>query len=211
MLENETGSCPSCGHPSYAGHAAGCGASTEKSPDAAERGPLMRPLDAIEAEAAVAFPDDPDKAKAFREFMLKGVHDPGTQAIDAEAHEKLKERGWEFVDIYGGKSMSVGPDGATGFLLTNKLNGCVATLISSERQDGTRDVAMTHFPDLAKERNFRTFDELIGAEMAEAPKKQVTLLVTKRHSGVVEEYRNELRRRLGDDTEITVDYYVPDA
>jgi len=172
--------------------------------------PTLRPLELLAAEAQDAFPHDTAQASAFRAYLLRGAHSPETRAIGNIVHENLRARGWTFVDIYGGTSVSVHPNERTHFMLTNKLNGCIATLIASERADGTRDVAMTHFPDLAQEKNFAVLKQIIGEEMSRAPKKKVVLLVTKKHAGAVAAYERELRQLLGPDVAIEVTTYTPD-
>ncbi|MBI5135398.1 hypothetical protein HZA86_04175 [Candidatus Uhrbacteria bacterium] len=107
------------------------------------------------------FPDD-SKSAALLLHKLTGMIENGTS--EEEEWQALLEREGgklpvKFVPVFGSDSIEVSAIDSPKWIATNKLNGCMATLVYTEDQRGKRSVAISHFPTLMNKRHIAALEQ----------------------------------------------------
>ena len=94
------------------------------------------------------------------------------------------------------------------YMLTNELNGCIATVVMSEHPTGIREVGLTHFPPFMKDRNLKELEQLVTPEMKSSKNKAVFVYAQEKRSeetlpGLIE----GIKKIFGEDVVIRVEKY----
>ena len=126
------------------------------------------------------------------DYLLHGARSPETAGIVTEVDQELKKNGIEMVHIYQGLTMESGD--TDRFFVTNKINGCVATVVDTAYADGRRGVSFTHFPEFMSRRNVDAY----RSAAKEAGVSRSLLMMDARRTGKEGELRAGLTEAFGE-------------
>lgn len=159
------------------------------------------------------FEDNPAGQDLIRRKLLRGVTDVENMQLEAMLKSAERKNNIEIVPIYHGSVIEVDPNGEEKILMTNQLNGCVATVMVCETKDGRRIGQLTHFPDFMNKRQQEEVENLLTPDMKFSVKKKVVLFFQQKRSEGRHELKKFFEQKLGLGTEIDVKLYssVPDC
>lgn len=133
------------------------------------------------------------------------------QDISPTIREYLKERNIEAkvaqVPLFEGVRIEIGPHEQNRVLITEKLNGCTATIIWTEREDHTRSAQLVHFPPFMLARHLEKISSLVTeSDMGASNKNAVIYLQSKRKENE-SDITSYIKNLLGENVSVSVEYY----
>lgn len=171
----------------------------------------LPPADFAKIYAAKVFGDDDVGGRLLVEDLLHGLRGEEKQELEIRLANKEVPAPLEVVKLYEGKRVVVGEDYEgenPQFLLTNELNGCIATVLFSEdTESAKREVAFTHFPPFMNERNMKMIDELVTPEMKAGSKKKILVFCQEKRSERVSEFVAQIKDTFGSNAEVEIVKY----
>jgi hypothetical protein len=111
------------------------------------------------------------------------------------------------VPLYGGGRIEAVPTDENKVLITEKLNGCIATIVWTESKDKRRSAQIAHFPSIMPDRHFEKISEMAtDADKAASVKGALVYMSSKRpesESRIIA----HLKQVFGPDISIVSRYY----
>lgn len=92
-------------------------------------------------------------------------------------------------------------------MITEKLNGCTATIIYTMHANKTRSAQLTHFPPFMLARHLEKISSLITQDDIEASEKHALIYLQSKRKENEDEIISHIKRTLGENVSIVVEYY----
>lgn len=125
--------------------------------------------------------------------------------------EYLKKRNIEAhinqVPLFEGVRVEINPNEQDQVLITEKLNGCTATIIYTEQVDKTRSAQLAHFPPFMLARHLEKISSLITQDDIDASQKHALIYLQSKRKENEDEIISHIKRTLGENVSIVVEYY----
>ncbi|MBC7981920.1 hypothetical protein H7X65_02475 [Candidatus Parcubacteria bacterium] len=146
----------------------------------------------------------------MKEFENPPVSE-SSEHISPAIAEYLKERSIEAkviqVPLFEGVRIETGPHEQEQVLITEKLNGCTATIIWTEQADHTRSAQLVHFPPFMLARHLEKISSLVTQDDIDAPKKNALIYLQSKRKENEDEISTYIKSLLGEQASVTVEYY----
>lgn len=162
----------------------------------------------VDTLVSETFPDNPRGQELLETYMLKPMLNEEARELDQFLEAKPIELP-EVLKVNRGIVVEVAHDAKSEkHIITKELNGCTATLVVSEGDNGDRRVEFTHYPSFAKDAQTSKLGELIVPPV-EGNSSAVIFAHNKRTESM-EPISLKLKGILGDDVRIEIVKYIPD-
>jgi hypothetical protein len=146
----------------------------------------------------------------MKEFKNPPIHE-SEDSITPTIKEYLKKRNIEAhitqVSLFEGVRIEIDPNEQDQVLITEKLNGCTATIIYTEHADKTCSAQLAHFPPFMLARHLEKITSLINQDDIDASQKHVLIYLQSKRKENEDEIISDIKRTLGENVSMVVEYY----
>ena len=146
--------------------------------------------------------------------MEKFENPPTTETnenISPTIQEYLQKRNIEGnvieVSLYSGARIESNPGEQGQVLITEKLNGCMATIIYTEQKDMKSSAQLVHFPPFMLDRHLEKISSLTTQDDVDATKKYALVYLQLKRKENEDAIISHIKTVLGDNVSIHVEYY----
>lgn len=176
-----------------------------------EIGKQHTPSSFADSVAGRMFPDNAEAKTLVRRKLLKGITQPEEEELERFMSGKDAASTIDIVPIYQGRNIEVNPQDEGRVIMTNQLHGCIAIVLSCETAEGKRLVQLTHFPDIAEEKQEEKVKELTTPEMKDAMLKKAVLFFQKKREQTSQEMKKFIESLLGEGVDVAMEPYESDT